>query len=112
MRRVSPWLLHRKFALAAEGFHFGENSGCFGFEGGALRGKVFLGVFAGAVLEVEVAEVVVDDFFALAKVVEARLFDFGGEAGLRPEDVGETGDREEDGRDDGLGVHYFWLQLS
>src|SRR5665213_2670200 len=112
MRQVSPWLLHRKFALAAEGFHFGEDGCGFGFEGVALRVEVFLGILAGAVLEVEVAEVVVDDFLALAEIVEARLLDFDGEAGLRPEDISETGDREEDGRDDGLGVHYFWLQLS
>ena len=60
---------------------------------------VLFGVFAGAVLEVEVAKVFVDDgFFVRGGSQEAGLFDFGGKPGLRPEDAeGEAGDEEERG---------------
>ena len=77
--------------LAAEGVHFGEDFGGFGFQGIALLGEVVVGVFAGFVLEVQVAEIVVDHFFALAEVVEAGLFDDSAELWLRPENVGEAG---------------------
>jgi hypothetical protein len=91
--------------LTAEGVHFGEDFGGFGFEGVALFGEVVFGVFAGFVLEVEVAEVVVDDFFALAEVVEACFFDYGGQPRLRPEDVGEAEDKQDCGSDDVLEFH-------
>jgi hypothetical protein len=91
--------------LAAEGVHFGQDFGGFGFEGVALLGVVVFGVFAGAVLEVEVAEVVVDHFLALLQVVEAGLFDNGAELGLRPEDVGEAGQQKKRGGDEGLEIH-------
>ena len=91
--------------LGAEGVHFGEDAGSFGFEGVALFGVVVRGVFAGAEFEVEVAEIVVDDLLALAEVVEAGLFYNGGELGLRPEDVGEAEDEQKGGSEDGLEIH-------
>jgi len=84
----------------AEGVHFGEDAGGFGFELVALGVVVGLGVFAGAVLEVEVAEVVVYGVAALAEVVEARFFYDCGEAGLWPEDVGEAAEGESDDGED------------
>ena len=91
--------------LAAEGVHFGKDFCGFGLEGVALLGEVVFGVFAGPILEVEVAEIVVDDLFALAKVVETCLFDHGFELRLWPEDVGEAGEQKNRWGDDGLEFH-------
>ena len=89
----NPWLVSRKVvkaceeagariprrerrdaSLAAEGVHFGKDLGGFGLQRVALLGEVVFGVFAGLVLKVQVAEVVVDDLFALAEVIEAGSF--------------------------------------
>ena len=97
--------MRRRLRLGSEGVHFCEDAGGFGFEGGALLEVVALGVLAGAVLEVEVAEVFVDDFFTLTEVVEASFFDYRGELLLRPEDVGEAGEEQKCGSDDRLQIH-------
>jgi len=81
----------------AKGVHFGDYFGGFGFEGFALAGVVVFGIFAGAELEVEVAEVLVDGVFALAEVVQASLFDRSGDFGLWPEDVSEAAEHKECG---------------
>lgn len=90
-----------------EGVHFGEDLGGFVFEGVALAVVVVFGEFAGAEFEVKVAEVVVDDVFALAEVVEAGFFADGGEGGaaLGPEDEGAEGDEEEGAGEDDAEIH-------
>ncbi len=92
-------------SLAAQRVHFGQHFGGFGLKRVALLGKVIFRIFAGLVLKVEVAEVVVDDFFALAEVVEACFFDDSGQLRLRPEDIGEAGEKQYRGSNNGLEIH-------
>ncbi len=96
-RRALRWRSFAEGWLAAEGLHLAQDGGGLGFEGVALAGVVVFRIFAGAELEVEVAEVVVDDVLALAEVVEARFFYGRGGAGLRPEDEGGAGEEEDGG---------------
>ena len=87
----------------AEGVHLGEDLGGFVFEGVTLAVVVVFGELAGAELEVEVAEVVVDDVFTLAEVVEAGLLvDRDEGVALRPEDVRTGGEQEDDAGEKGL----------
>jgi len=98
--------------LSAEGFHLVEDGGGFGFEGFALEEIVGFGVFAGFEFEVQVAEVFVDDIFALGEVVEAGLFDGGREARLWPEDVREDGDQEQGTGEDGKCRHFGFVTFA
>lgn len=59
--------------LRLEQIDFSHGLGCLVFKSGALRGVILLRIFAGAVFEVEVAQVVVEVVAALAQVFEARL---------------------------------------
>ena len=90
-----------------EEVHFGEDVGYFAFQGVALADVVFLRELAGAELEVQVAEAVVEDVFALLEVVETVFLADGGEEGavLRPEDEGTAGEKENDAGENGLQVH-------
>jgi len=79
----------------------GEHFGCLIFEIGLLRSIVFLHVLAGAIFEVEVAKVVVEHFFPLAKVFEACLLVLLLDVALRIEDVEEDSEKKDaTGEDD------------
>src|ERR1017187_8877286 len=78
-----------------QGFHLGDGRGGLVFQRFALLVVFGLGILAGRVFEVEVAEVLVDCFFALAQVVDAGLVGLHEGVALRPEDV----DKQRNGQD-------------
>ena len=53
-----------------QALHLCKDLRCFGFEGGALSDVILFRILAGAVFEVQVAQVVVEDGFLLFKEVE------------------------------------------
>jgi hypothetical protein len=69
----------------------------------SISATVFFGILAGFVFEVEVAEVVEEDFAALAQVFEAGFLVLGFDVALRPEDVEEGADGEEGAGEGGHG---------
>src|SRR3954468_8551881 len=80
---------------ALEFVDLGEQGSGFVFERGLERSEIFRRELAGLVLEVQVAQVLIDDLAALAQVFQARLLRLGNKAALRPEDVGEAAEAEE-----------------
>ena len=77
-----------------EGFHLVDDLGGLVFQGLALLVIVGLGILARLELEVEVAQVFVDGVLALAEVVDAGLVGLHKGVALRPENVGEAGEGE------------------
>jgi len=61
----------------------------------ALAEVVILRIFAGTEFEVEIAEVFVDNIASLAEIVEAGFFCLRSRTPLRPEDVGNAEDEEQ-----------------
>lgn len=84
--------------LTAKRFDLGKNLSSFGFERIPLRAVVGFRVLAGAVLEVQIAEVLIDHLFALAQIVETRLLGRSDDLSLWPEDVCAKRDEEKNGR--------------
>jgi hypothetical protein len=76
---------------------FGEQGGGFLFKKSALDLEVFLGIFAGFELEVEVAQVFVKLLLAFVEVVETGFLALGGKDVLGPEGVDKEGEGEGNG---------------
>src|ERR1039458_5966761 len=77
----------------------GHDGGGFFFEGGAHGLVIGIGDLAGFVFEIQVAQVLIDGFFALAEIAEARFFFSGVNFTGEKEDVVEGGEGE-DGADE------------
>ena len=92
---------------AAKRFHLGKHVRGLGFERVPLPCIVFFGKFAGAVLEVQIAQIVIDHLLALAEVIETIFLGGGGkgETRLRPEDEGGAGEQKKKAREKDLGIH-------
>src|ERR1700689_622026 len=67
----------------------------FRLKPGALRGVVLFRILAGAVLEVQVAQVLVEHSLLFFEEIEARLDALHGDMTIRIEDICEEGDGED-----------------
>src|ERR1700722_482161 len=85
-----------------EEFDFGHQLRRFTFKKVSLSGKVFFGIFAVAIFEVEVAEIFVELVFALEEIFEAGFFVLAGEYVVRPEGVNAERQREQYAGDEAL----------
>ena len=70
-------------------FDLGQQLRRFVFKQRALSKEILFRIFAGAILEVQVAQVLVELFLALQQKIEPRLLVLAGEGVLRPEGVDE-----------------------
>ena len=71
----------------------GQQCSGFVFKLRALRVEIFFRIFAGAVFEVQIAQVLVELLFTLEQIIEARLLALAGEDVFRPEGVNEQRDQ-------------------
>src|SRR3954470_22632733 len=72
---------------ALEFVDLGEQGSGFVSERGLERSEIFRRELARLVLEVQVAQVLVDDLATLTQIFQARLLRLGNKTALRPEDV-------------------------
>lgn len=95
--------------LGAQRIHLRENGCGFTFELITLPNEILFRVLAGAKLEIQVTQIVVNDFLTLAKIVQASLFYSMGRASLWPENVGKAAEGEERRWEYNRQVHDAWL---
>src|SRR6185437_6977289 len=92
-------------ALTAERLHLRQHARGLGLKRIALNDVIRLRILAGLVLEVQVAEVLIDNLLALAQIVQPRLLRRRSQPVLRPEDIRAAGKQQKNGRKHNREVH-------
>src|SRR6185437_6452608 len=85
----------------------GQQLRSFVLQQSALHLKIFFRVFSGAILEGQIAEVVVELLLALQEKIEPRLLALRSKSILRPERVEEQRDQQQHARDQALCLGHF-----
>src|SRR6185437_5602077 len=91
-------------ATGVQAFDLGDHASGLVFEPGALLNVVLLGILSGEVLEVQVAEIVVDGVLAFEQVVDTGLVGLEERIPFRPEDEDEDCNRQ---HETSYGAHQY-----
>src|SRR5580658_3949159 len=91
--------------LTAERLHLRQHSRRLGFQRLSLRRVVRLRILTCLVLEVEVAEVLIDNLLALAQIIQPRFLRHRSQSVLRPEDIRAAGKQQKNWRKQNREVH-------